>query len=133
MKPLLNDPVKGIRIEAAIRLSSVAEDQLSDPVKKARKEALQEYADVNLYVSDFPGGRFNLGILYANSGELEKAAESYRAALKTDNLFYMAKVNLATVYNQQGKNDEAERLLREVLEENPEIHQVYYSLALVTG
>ena len=131
MKPLLNDPVKGIRIEAAIRLSSVAEDQLSDPVKKARKEALQEYTDVNLYVSDFPGGRFNLGILYANSGELEKAAESYRAALKTDNLFYMAKVNLATVYNQQGKNDEAERLLREVLDANPEIHQVYYSLALL--
>ena len=133
MKPLLNDPVKGIRIEAAIRLSTVPEDQLSDPVKKARKAALQEYTDVNLYVSDFPGGRYNLGIMYANAGELEKAAESYRAALKTDNLFYMAKVNLATVYNQQGKNDEAERLLREVLDENPEIHQVNYSLALVAG
>ena len=130
-KPLLNDPVKGIRIEAAIRLSSVAEEQLSDPVKKARKMALQEYIDVNLYVSDFPGGRYNLGILYANTGELEKAAESYRTALKTDNLFYMAKVNLATVYNQQGKNDEAESLLREVLNENPQLHQVYYSLALL--
>ena len=43
----------------------------------------------------------------------------------------MAKVNLATVYNQQGKNDEAEKLLREVLNENPEIHQVNYSLALL--
>jgi tetratricopeptide (TPR) repeat protein len=131
MKPLLNDPVKGIRIEAAIRLSTVPEDQLSDPVRKARRAALQEYMDVNLYVSDFPGGRYNLGIMYANAGELEKAAESYRAALKTDNLFYMAKVNLATVYNQQGKNDEAEKLLREVLKENPEIYQVNYSLALL--
>ena len=37
MMPLLNDPVKGIRIEAAIRLSTVPEDQLSDPVRKARK------------------------------------------------------------------------------------------------
>jgi tetratricopeptide (TPR) repeat protein len=131
MKPLLNDPVKGIRIEAAIRLSTVAEDQLSDPVKKARKAALQEYTAVNTYVSDFPGGRYNLGIMYANAGEPEKAAECYRAALKTDNLFYMAKVNLANVYNQQGKNDEAEKLLKEVLDENPEIHQVYYSLALL--
>jgi tetratricopeptide (TPR) repeat protein len=131
MLPLLNDPVKGIRIEAAIRLSTVPEDQLSDPVKKARKSALQEYKDVNLYVSDFPGGRYNLGIMYANAGELEKAAESYRTALKIDNLFYMAKVNLATVYNQQGKNDEAERLLREVLKENPEVYQVNYSLALL--
>jgi tetratricopeptide (TPR) repeat protein len=131
MKPLLNDPVKGIRIEAAIRLSTVPEEQLSDPVKKARRAALLEYTDVNLYVSDFPGGRYNLGIMYANAGELEKAAESYRAALKTDNLFYIAKVNLATVYNEQGKNDEAESLLREVLNENPELHQVYYSLALL--
>jgi tetratricopeptide (TPR) repeat protein len=131
MKPLLNDPVKGIRIEAAIRLSTVPEEQLSDPVKRARRAALQEYTDVNLYVSDFPGGRYNLGIMYANTGELEKAAESYTAALKTDNLFYMAKVNLATVYNQQRKNDEAEKLLREVLNENPEIHQINYSLALL--
>jgi len=131
MTPLLNDPVKGIRTEAAIRLSVVAEDQLSAPVKKARKAALQEYVDVNLYVSDFPGGRYNLGLMYTNAGELEKAAESYRSALKIDGLFYMAKVNLATVYNQQGKNDEAERLLREVVAENPEINDVYYSLALL--
>lgn len=131
MLPLLNDPVKGIRTEAAIRLSVVPENQLSDPVKKARMEALNEYININLYVSDFPGGRYNLGVMYSNSGELEKAAESYRAALAIDNLFYMAKVNLATVYNQQGKNDDAEKLLREVITENPEIYDVNYSLALL--
>jgi tetratricopeptide (TPR) repeat protein len=131
MLPLLNDPVRGIRNEAAIKLSEVPEDQLSVPARKARKAALEEYTNVNLYVSDFPGGRYNLGIMYANAGEFEKAAEFYRAALKTDNLFYMAKVNLATVYNQQGKNDEAEKLLREVLIENPQIYDVNYSLALL--
>ena len=129
--PLLNDPVKGISVEAAIRLSEIPENQLSAPARKARKAALQEYIDVNLYTSDFPGGSYNLGIMYANAGELEKAAESYRAALRIDNLFYMAKVNLATVYNQQGKNDEAEKLLREVLVENPQIYDVNYSLALL--
>jgi tetratricopeptide (TPR) repeat protein len=129
--PLLNDPVKGIRVEAAIRLSEIPDNQLSPPVRKARKEALQEYIDVNLYTSDFPGGRYNLGVMYANNGELEKAAESYREALKIDELFFMAKVNLATVYNQQGKNGEAEILLREVLAENPQINDVYYSLALL--
>ena len=67
---------------------------MSLPVRKARKAALEEYTNVNLYVSDFPGGRYNLGIMYANAGEFEKAAESYRAALRIDNLFYMAKVTL---------------------------------------
>ncbi len=43
----------------------------------------------------------------------------------------MAKVNLSTVYNLQGKNKEAENLLRQVLIENPEVSQVNYSLALL--
>jgi tetratricopeptide (TPR) repeat protein len=131
LMPLLNDPVRGIRTEAAIRLSVVPEKQLSEPARKARKSALEEYVNVNLYTSDFPGGRYNLGLMYANSGELEKAAEYYRAALKIDGLFYMAKVNLATVFNLQKKNEDAERLLKEVLAENPEISQVNYSLALL--
>ena len=38
--PLLNDPVRGIRIEAAIKLSEVPENQLSAPARKARKAAL---------------------------------------------------------------------------------------------
>jgi len=131
LTPLLNDPVKGIRTEAAIRLSAVPEDQLSEPVRKARKAALEEYVNVNLYTSDFPGGRYNLGVMHANAGDLEKAAESYRAALRIDGLFFRAKVNLATVYNQQGRNSDAEKLLKEVLTENPEISQVNYSLALL--
>ncbi|MDZ7635165.1 MAG: hypothetical protein U5L72_12370 [Bacteroidales bacterium] len=73
------------------------------PAIKARKAALEEYRNIHLYMSDFPGGRFNLGIMYANTGELEKAAQSYREALNTDALFYMAKVNLAMVYTRQEK------------------------------
>ena len=129
--PLLNDPVKGIRAEAGIRLSEVPDNQLSEPARKARKAALEEYKAIHLYTADFPGGRFNLGVMYANEGELEKAAQSYREALKIDGLFYMAKVNLAMVYAQQGKSDEAERLLKEVLIENPEVVEVNYSLALL--
>jgi tetratricopeptide (TPR) repeat protein len=131
MMPLLNDPVRAIRAEAGIRLSEVPESQLSEAARKARKAALEEYRDINMYTADFPGGRFNLGIMYANAGELDKAAQSYREALKIDGLFYMAKVNLATVCAQQGRHDEAERLLREVLRENPEIKEINNSLALL--
>ncbi len=131
LMPLLNDPVRAIRAEAGIRLSEVPETQLSEAARKARKAALEEYRNIHLYTSDFPGGRFNLGIMYANAGELEKAAQSYREALEIDGLFYMAKVNLAMVHTQQGKNDEAEKLLKEVLVENPEVAEINYSLALL--
>jgi tetratricopeptide (TPR) repeat protein len=129
--PLLNDPVMGIRAEAAIRLSQVPESMLGDPAKRAMKAAMEEYRKLNLYVADFAGGRFNLGVMYANAGNLDLAAKAYEEALKIDGLFNMAKVNLATVYNQQKKNEEAEKLLREVLAENPEIVEINYSFALL--
>lgn len=131
MFPLLNDPVKGIRAEAAIRLSEVAEEHLSVAARKARKAALDEYSEINSYTADFPGGSFNLGIMYSNAGQLDKAAESYREALRIDGMFYMAKVNLATVYAQQGRHDESEKLLRELLMENPELSEINTSLALL--
>ncbi len=131
MLPLLNDPVKGIRAEAGIRLSEVPEAQLSAAARKARRAALEEYSAINTYTSDFPGGLFNLGLMYANTGQPDMAAEYYREALRTDELFYLAKVNLATVYAQQGRHDEAEKLLRQVLIENPELSGINTSLALL--
>jgi tetratricopeptide (TPR) repeat protein len=131
MLPLLNDPVKSIRMEAGIMLSAVPETQLSEPARQARKAALDEYLQANLYISDFAGGSFNLGIMYSNLGQIDKAVEAYKKSLTIDDLFYMAKVNLALIVARQGKNDEAERLLREVVAENPPIPDVYYSLALL--
>ncbi len=131
MLPLLNDPVKAIRSEAAIRLSQIPVNQLSEAGKNARKAALEEYKNINLYTSDFSGGNYNLGIMYSNLGNTDFAAKAYQESLKIDKLFYMAKVNLAMVYNQQGRNNEAEKLLREVLLENPEIEDINYSLALL--
>jgi len=131
MMPLLNDPVKGIRAEAAIRLSEVREDQLSPAARKARRAALDEYREINLYNADFPGGLFNLGIMYANAGDFPKAEAAYREALGVDDQFYMAKVNLATVSAQQGRHGEAERLLRELLRDHPDLHELNSSLAML--
>ncbi|MHC1731347.1 MAG: tetratricopeptide repeat protein [Bacteroidales bacterium] len=131
MMPLLNDPVKGIRAEAAIRLSEVREDQLSPAARKARKAALDEYREINLYNADFPGGLFNLGIMYANAGEYDRAESAYREALGVDDQFYMAKVNLATLSAQQARHGEAERLLRELLRDHPDLHELNSSLAML--
>jgi tetratricopeptide (TPR) repeat protein len=131
MLPLLNDPVRAIRAEAAIRLSEVKEEQLGPAARKARRAALDEYNEINLYTSDFPGGLFNLGIMYSNTGELEKAESAYREALGVDDQFYMAKVNLATVCAQQGRYGEAERLLRELIMDHPELHELNSSLAML--
>ncbi len=48
-----------------------------------------------------------------------------------DDLFFPAKMNLAVLLGRQGRDSEAESLLREVLAAYPEQYDAAYSLALV--
>ncbi len=128
---LLNDPVKAVRVEAAIRISELPANTIPKKYNAAFEKALAEYKAVNLYMSDFPSGRMNLGIMYANQNKLKKAAKEYEEAVKIDSLFLPAKVNLAIVYNQLGENEKAEIILRELIKNHPELFDAYYYLGLL--
>jgi len=128
---LLNDPVKAVRAEAAIRVSELPADQIPDKYKDALNSALAEYKDMNLYMADFPSGRMNLGIMYANQHELIKAAKQYEDAIKIDSLFYPAKMNLSIIYSQLGQTSKAEILLRDIVENHPDFSESYYYLGLL--
>ena len=129
--PLLNDPVRAVRFEAAIKLSIVPADQFPQKSMHALSQALDEYRQAMEYTGDFAASRHNLGNYFRNQGEIAKAIENYKAAIRIDNLFYPAKVNLAMIYNQQGDNDKAELLFRDVLKDDPDNGEIYYSLGLL--
>jgi len=127
----LYDPVKAVRTEAARQMAETSAPQLDAGQQKKYRSALMEYIKSMEYSADFAFGRYNLGNLYANLRQPEKALENYRAAIRIDNQFYPAKVNLAMLYNQMGRKDEAEVLLREVVAAHSELHEVQYSLGLL--
>ncbi|NIU09117.1 MAG: tetratricopeptide repeat protein, partial [Phycisphaerae bacterium] len=129
--PLLYDPIKAVRIEAARSLAALPPGQLNGEQQKKYQTVLNEYQQAMEYTADFAASRHNLGNLYTSLGRLEKAEESYQAAIRIDDEFYPAKVNLAMLYNQMGENNEAERLLREVVQAHPQLHEVQYSLGLL--
>ncbi len=129
--PMLHDPVKAVRMEAAMNISEIPPKQLNGAQKKAFDKAIYEYIKAMNYLSDFPIAVHNLGILYSNQGKPDKAARYYKKAILIDKEFYPSKVNLAMYYNKMGQNSEAESLLREVLEINPDLYQVAYSLGLL--
>ncbi|MBN2173957.1 MAG: tetratricopeptide repeat protein [Bacteroidales bacterium] len=129
--PLLNDPVRAVRFEAAIKLSQVPREQFPAKSRYALDEALLEYKKAMEYSGDFAASRLNLGNYYNNLGEPLKAIEQFIAAIRIDDQFYPAKVNLAMIYNQQGENDKAELLFRDVLKSNPGMSEIYYSLGLL--
>ena len=128
---MLYDPVKAVRIEAARRMSEITEPQLDSSQKKRYQSALLEYQKSMEYSADFAFARYNLGNLYANLDQPEKAADFYRGAIRIDNQFYPAKVNLAMLYNQLGRKEETEVLLREVVVDHPRQYEVQYSLGLL--
>jgi tetratricopeptide (TPR) repeat protein len=129
--PLLFDPLKAVRLEAATRLAGIPAERLKPYQQEALQEALLEYQRAMEYSLDFSFAGFNLGNLHVSLGEPDSAEQYYLAALEIDDLFYMAKMNLAILYNSVGRNEEAAVLLREVLNDYPDLHDAAYSLALL--
>jgi len=131
ISPLLYDPVKAVRIEAASKLVGAPSKHLDSNEHEVFRGDLNEFVGAMEYSGDFAFGRYNLGNLYVSLKRPEDAIRNYAAAIKIDDLFYPAKVNLAMLYNQLGKNNEAERLLREVVQTHPQMYELKYSLGLL--
>ena len=129
--PLLDDPTLMVRLEATSKLSVLRASDLDSLTAFKLKNAIDEYIATTEYSADFAASRHNLGNLYSNLGETQKAIKNYKEAIKIDKQFFPASINLAMLYNSIGKNDEAEILLLEVIRNNPDMGDIYYSLGLL--
>jgi tetratricopeptide (TPR) repeat protein len=133
LAPLLGDPIKTVRMEAAYRLSTYRKDAFNETQYRLFRKAFEEYKSSLEYLADFPSGRFNLGNYYAKTKDLLKAEENYREAIALDNLFYPAKINLAMLYYQEGKMELAEQLFNDLITNHPDVQDGFYYLALLYG
>ncbi len=131
MAPLLRDPVKAVRLEAARSLAVIPPGQLNAKQRDLFQSALLEYQRALEYSADFPASSFNLGNLYTDLGNPDLAEQHFNSAIELDDQFHPAKMNLAMLYTRIGKNNEAEVLIREVLRAQPELYEAAYSLGLL--
>jgi predicted CXXCH cytochrome family protein len=133
LSPLLNDPVRAVRVEAARVLSIVPHSRMTSDVHKLLTERVDEYRVGQMELADQAAAHLNLGVVYANQGQLEKAEQAYRMALRLDPQFIPARMNLAMQYDQQGRKQESEKLLLEVTKISPEFAEGFYSLGLLVA
>ncbi len=129
--PLLNDPIRAVRIEAARVMASVPRTMMTTEQREVLDRAIAEYVESQRVNADRPSAHLNLGVLYTQSGKFDKAEAAYRTALRVDPSFVQAYVNLADLYRLEGHDDEGERILREALEIAPRNADVHQALGLL--
>ncbi len=128
---MLNDPVQGVRIEAARVLAGVPKEQLNKTQQQQFKHAIEEYKAAQMALNDHPEGYLNLGNLYANMRLAKSAEQSYQASIARDAYFAPAYAGLANLYYATGRKQEAAQVFRKGLQFIPEAGHLHYSLALL--
>ncbi len=131
--PLLSDSTLMVRNEAVSKLSVLKQSDFDSIAYRKFSNSVGEYIRSMEYSSDFASSRHNLGNLYSNLGQNQKAIKQYKEAIEIDDLFFPSKMNLAMLYNREGKNEKAEKLFIELTKQNPEMGQAFYSLGLLQG
>jgi tetratricopeptide (TPR) repeat protein len=129
--PLLNDPIRAVRTEAARALTEVPADLIKETPLHNYEAALDEYKQRQLSIGDRPESHLNLGLLYQNLGQNGLAESSYKNAIKLVSDFIPARFNLANFYNAVGRNKDAEQQFQKIIDLAPDNGEAYYSLGLL--
>ncbi len=130
--PVLDHPNRSVRMTAGRALAT----NLADPTFKGeRREKLQsavdEYIEAQQYQADRGSAQTNLGQVYMMMREFDKAEAAYKQSIRVENIFMPAYIYLADLYRQQQREGEAEKVLLDAINVNPESSDIYYQLALV--
>ncbi len=113
--PLLHDPIRAVRIEAARALADIERRVFGAEDLKALDSASSEYLEAQEAVADVPDGHMALALFYERRNQPKKVEAAYLTALKVDPRFIQARVNLAEHYFQAGRVSDGEPILREGL------------------
>ena len=129
--PLLADPVRGVRVEAARVLADVPDEQIPMEWRSARAKALQEYVDSLTEDADWPSSNINLGNLRLRQGRVDEAITAFQRAVLLDAQLPAAYLNLADAYRQARRDTDGEKTLREAIARMPRNADLHHALGLL--
>ena len=127
LAPLLADPIRSVRSEAARLLADVP---LPAAQQGAFGRALDEYEAQLQLNADRAESRSELARLRQRQGRVNEAAEQLEQALRLDPLYAPAYLELAELQRSTGREPAAEATLRKGIAERPSTAALHYSLGL---
>jgi Flp pilus assembly protein TadD len=131
LAPLLDDPVRDVRLEAAEVLAGTPTARLPPHIAVALENAVYEYIESLELNGDRPEARMNLGLLFEKQHDLEKAEKQFKIALSLDPTFSPAALNLADLYRAEGRDRDGERVLDDATTRMPADPSVKHALGLL--
>lgn len=137
--PLLDDPVRSIRTEAARRLTGVADEWLTSSQRASLEVALQEYNERQIREADHAAGHLSLAAIARQQGNRQRQIKHLRNAIKIEPYLSGARGELATLLGGPDGDPEAVKELWkeeiELLERDadflPENADIRYRLGLL--
>ena len=111
LKPLLSDPVRGVRTEAALAGAPFLGEALSEADRALIETALDEYLASQAINADRPEAHTNRAIVDLDRGDVAGAEAALKKALEIEPRWIPALVNLADLYRVSGRDAEAGTLL----------------------
>jgi tetratricopeptide (TPR) repeat protein len=130
LSPLLEDPVRAVRIEAAEALAGVPADLIAGG-GAVLDHAVNEYIAAQELNADRPEAHMNLALLFTEEKQFGKAETQLRDALSLEPSFVPAAVNLADLYRELGREGDGERVLREAIARAPGDASLEHALGLL--
>jgi tetratricopeptide (TPR) repeat protein len=128
--PLLADPLRAVRAQAAGALAGVPLDWLAPRERAAWPRAADDYVAAQKYAADRPEARTNLGTFYARLGRFDDAKAEFVAATRLDRTFVPGYVNAADACRASGREEDALRWLEEGLAAAPRSAALHHALGL---
>ncbi|MDT8989845.1 multiheme c-type cytochrome [Curvibacter sp. APW13] len=128
--PLLDDPLRTLRMAAGRALADVPAAQLAPQAAHLREAALADYVRGQQSNADRPEALNNLALLSATQGDLQTARIALEQALAAAPDFVATRLNLADVLRAQGQEAQALQVLEAAVRAQPASGAVWYALGL---
>jgi predicted CXXCH cytochrome family protein len=128
--PLLSDPVRGVRIRTVSVLAAVPTASQPAADRAAFDRAAAEFVAAQRFNADRPEARSTLGNFLARRGLTADAENEYKAGLRLSPQYAPAAINLADLYRQLHRDDDAESVLRTAIVSSPRDAGLHHVLGL---
>jgi len=133
LAPLLDDPLRAVRISAARGLADLPDDALAPDHRPLRRQGLADFIAAQQAMGDMPAAQVNLALLYAETGDPARAQTHFRRALAQDPVSNAPRLAFARFLLASRQPADARQLLRDGLARSANPGELHLALGLLAG